>query len=225
MATAAASARSSWIGRGASWIGMVRRTQALASVSSRMACRRGSTRRNWPGPRRPRRTVSAAVNGMAPASDARPTTWSVVTAKAAGRRPFRSTRAPTRSPSAKTMAAGPSHGARKPAVRRRHVATWGCGERRRAGASGIAAIRAGVRAQPVVVSSSSASSSDSESEPSGDRSGPAASSSAAMPSAGTTSAVRPRTCSRLPRTVLISPLWEIERNGWASRQTGWVFVA
>ena len=39
------------------------------------------------------------------------------------------------------------------------------------------------------------------------------------------SRVRPRTCSRFPRTVLISPLWAIERNGWARRQTGWVFVA
>ena len=39
------------------------------------------------------------------------------------------------------------------------------------------------------------------------------------------SPVRPRTCSRLPRTVLISPLWAIERNGCASRQTGCVFVA
>ena len=39
------------------------------------------------------------------------------------------------------------------------------------------------------------------------------------------SRVRPRTCSRLPRTVLISPLCEIERNGWARRHTGRVFVA
>ena len=39
------------------------------------------------------------------------------------------------------------------------------------------------------------------------------------------SPLRPRTCSRLPRTVLISPLWAIERNGCARRQTGCVFVA
>ena len=99
-----------------------------------------------------------------------------VTAKAAGRSPFRSTSAPTRWPSAKTIAAGPSHGARKPAVRRRSVATCGCGARRSPSASGIAVSRAGVRSQPVEVRSSSASSSDSESEPSSDRSGPAASS-------------------------------------------------
>ena len=204
----------------------MRRTHAFASVSSRIACRRGSTSSNCPGPSRPRRTVSAATNGIAPASEARPTTRSLVTAYAAGRSPLRSTNAPTRSPSAKTIAAGPSHGARNPAVRRRHVATWGCGDRRRAGASGIAAIRAGDNAQPVVVSSSSASSSESESEPSGESSGPAANSSAATPSAGTASR-RPaadllRDC---PRTVLISPLWAIERNGWARRQTGCVLVA
>ncbi len=39
------------------------------------------------------------------------------------------------------------------------------------------------------------------------------------------SAARPRTCSRFPRTVLISPLWASERKGWASRQSGAVFVA
>ena len=34
------------------------------------------------------------------------------------------------------------------------------------------------------------------------------------------SAARPRTCSRLPRTVLISPLWASARNGWASPHVG-----
>ncbi len=35
-----------------------------------------------------------------------------------------------------------------------------------------------------------------------------------------------RPCSRLalPRSVLISPLWAIMRNGWASRQLGNVLV-
>ena len=54
------------------------------------------------------------MNGTAPASDATATSRSRVTAKAAGRRPLRSTSAPTRRPSANTIAAGPSHGARKP---------------------------------------------------------------------------------------------------------------
>ena len=138
-----ASQRSSWTGRGASWIGSARRTQAFASASSRMARRPGSTRRSSPGPRRPRRTVSAAANGTAPASEATATSRSRVTAKAAGRSPFRSTSAPTRRPSAKTIAAGPSHGARNPAVRRRSVATCGCGARRSASASGIAVRSAG----------------------------------------------------------------------------------
>ena len=223
-AAATVSERSSWIGRGASWIGSMRRARVLASASSRIARRPGSTSSSSPGPRRPRRTVSAAANGTAPASEATATSRSRVTANEAGRSPLRSTIAPTRTPSAKTIAAGPSQGARKPAVRRRSVATCGCGERRRASASGIAASKAGVRSQPVAISSSSASSSESESEPPGERSGPAARSSAAIAFVPVSRA-RPRTCSRLPRTVLISPLWAMSRNGWARPQTGCVFVA
>ena len=52
----------------------LRSAQAFASASSRIACRRGSTSSSWPGPSRPRRTVSAAVNGIAPASEATPMT-------------------------------------------------------------------------------------------------------------------------------------------------------
>ena len=62
--------RSSYIGRAASWIGSARSAQAFASASSRIARRPGSTSSSSPGPRRPRRTVSAALNGTAPASDA-----------------------------------------------------------------------------------------------------------------------------------------------------------
>ncbi len=224
MTAAAASTESSWIGRGASWIWRWRRTWALASVSSRIVRRRGSTSSISPGPSRPRRVVSAGVNGTAPASEATATSRSRVTANAAGRSPLRSTSAPTRRPSANTMAAGPSHGASMPAVRRRSVATWGWGARRSPIASGIAVSSADGSSQPVVVRSSSPSSSDSESEPSGESNGPASSSSAANRRAPRSRA-RPRTCSRLPRTVLISPLWAIARNGWASRQTGVVFVA
>ena len=68
--------RSSYIGRAASWIGSVRSAQAFASASSRIARRPGSTRSSSPGPRRPRRTVSAALNGTAPASDATATSRS-----------------------------------------------------------------------------------------------------------------------------------------------------
>ena len=97
-----------------------------------------------PGPAARAGPSRRPLNGMAPASDATATSRSRVTAKAAGRSPLRSTSAPTRRPSAKTIAAGPSHGARKPAVRRRSVATCGCGARRSASASGIAVSSAGV---------------------------------------------------------------------------------
>ena len=96
--------------------------------------------------------------------------------------------------------------------------------RRRPGASRIRASMAVAIGQPVATSSSMASSSESESEPSGLSRGPAARRRAAERLVAP-SAVRPRTCSRLPRTVLISPLWASSRNGWASGQVGCVFVA
>ena len=65
--------------------------------------------------------------GRRPASDATATSRSRRHREGAGRRPLRSMSAPTRRPSAKTIAAGPSHGASIPAVRRRSVATCGCG--------------------------------------------------------------------------------------------------
>ncbi len=182
----------------------------FASVSSRIARRPGSTRSSSPGPRRPRRTVSAALNGIAPASDATATRRSRVTANAAGRSPLRSTSAPTRWPSANTIAAGPSHGARNPAVRRRSVATCGCGARRRASASGMAASSAGVelpagRRQQLerLVERERVRAVRREERPGREELAARAAEVAA-------SATRPRTCSRLPRTVLISPLWAIE---------------
>ena len=84
---------------------------------------------------------------------------------------------------------------------------------------------AGVSSQPVAVRSSSASSSESESEPSGGQQRTGGEKRRARSPEPAASPARPRTCSRLPRTVLISPLWAIDRNGWASRQTGCVFVA
>ena len=67
---------------------------------------------------------------------------------------------------------------------------------------------------------SSASSSESESEPSGgeERPGSPARSRAAAPRPGRRA--RPRNCSRLPRTVLISPLWASGRKGCARRHVG-----
>ena len=213
-ASSRATARSGpGIGRGASWIGSARSARAFASASSMIDRRPGSTSSSSPGPRRPRSSCRRPERHRAgPRGDGD----QAISGRRndAGRSPL-GRPAPTRSPSEKTIAAGPSHGARKPAVRRRRVATCGCGERRSAGASGIEASRAGVSSQPVVISSSSDSSRESESNPSGESSGPAASSSAATGFAPW-SPLRPRTCSRLPRTVLISPLWAIERNGWAS---------
>ena len=63
---------------------------------------------------------------------------------AAGRRPLRSSSAPTRRPSLNTNAPGPSHGATNPATRRRKAATAGCGVRRRPGASGTSGEQRGL---------------------------------------------------------------------------------
>ena len=133
MAPLAASARSSWVGRGGVVDRQVAQDPGLrlgvledrAAAAARRAAARPA-RAGRAGPSRPRRTARR------PASEATATSRSRVTAKAAGRRPLRSTSAPTRRPSAKTIAAGPSHGARNPAVRRRSVATCGCGARRSA---------------------------------------------------------------------------------------------
>ena len=108
------------------------------------------------------------------------------------------------------------------------VGAWRRGDAARgagASASGMAVSRAGVRSQPVVVRSSRASSSDSESDAVARQQ--RAGGEERLGDLGLSRRRRPghRTWSRLPRTVLISPLWAIERNGWASRQTGWVFVA
>ena len=178
-----------------------------------------------PGPSRPRRTVSAAVSGTAPASEATATSRSRVTANAAGRSPLRSTIAPTRRPSAKTIAAGPSHGARNPAVRRRSVATCGCGARRRPSASGIAVEERRRRGPSRSRQQLEGLVERLRVGAVGDEQRPGGEELARRSPRRRDRAVRPRTCSRLPRTVLISPLWAIDRNGWASRQIGWVFVA
>ena len=167
------------------------------------------------------------LNGTAPASEATATSRSRVTAKAAGRRPLRSTSAPTRRPSAKTM--------RRRAVPRREEPGRPAAERgdvrdaaRGAGpsASGIAARSAGVevpagRRQQLEGLVERQRVGAVRREQRAGREERRAATSRVAPRR----AARPRTCSRLPRTVLISPLWAIDRNGWASRQTGCVFVA
>ena len=90
-------------------------------------------------------------------------------------------------------------------------------------ASGIIIMIACVSGRPESMSSSATSSNEAESEPIGLISG--YSSSGTSPSIGWDScAWRARIQLRLPLTVLISPLWAMVRNGWASGQDGNVLV-
>ena len=167
-----------------------------------------------------------AASGTAPASDAAATSRSAVTANASGRSPFRSTSAPTRRPSPKTSAAGPSHGARNPATRRRERAGQRMAERPQ---------RRRLRDERQERGLEAPAGRDEELErlverqrvgPVGRQQRPGLEQPpAAPPGPPWASPARPRTCSRFVRIVLISPLCAIERNGWASRHSGWVFVA
>ena len=165
----------------ASWIGSARQGPGLRlGVLEDRARGAGSTSSSSPGPRRPRRIVSAAVNGHR----ARPRRRRRPAGRGSPRRPPVAARCdrPARRPAGRRRRRSPPA---RPTARATRPSgdgaspTCGCGARRSASASGIAASRAGVSSQPVVVSSSSASSSDSESEPSGESSGPAARSSRA----------------------------------------------
>ncbi len=91
-----------------------RAASSRAWRSWRMTWRSTSTTMISPGPRRRRSTVSAASMGMAPPSEAAATRPDAVTVTESGRRPLRSSMAPTRVPSLKHSAAGPSQGASKP---------------------------------------------------------------------------------------------------------------
>ena len=214
---AAASGRSSWTGRGASWIGKVAKDVVLASASSRIARRRGLdeqqlARAETPAPDRVgrRERDRAGLGGHRDQSVAGDRERRRSQAVAVDHRADPAGRPRRRSPPGRPTVRG---------SRRSGAGAW-----RRAGAASDAARaprgsrRGGPGSGPSrsSISSSSASSSESESEPSGESSGPAPTarrrSAFAPPIA---SSVRPRTCSRLPRTVLISPLWAIERNGWA----------
>ena len=168
--------------------------------------------------------------GTAPPSDAATTMPSRETVTASGRRPLRSRMAPTRRPSLKQSAAGPSHGRDEAARARRGSASSSgsaveCAARapRRSRARSAASSR-----QPDATRRSSASSSESESEPPG-------CSERGMSPRGRRRAVppsrarRPRSSSRPPRTVLTSPLWREEaerlrerpgRDACSSRSAG-----
>ena len=172
---------------------------------------------------------------LEPCSAARSGPRRLRTRRPRGRRARRSPRAaagrcdracaPTRRPSLK-------HEGGRAVPRRQQAARRGAGtrrarrarSRRSSGASGIASRSAASSRQPDATRRSSASSSESESEPPGMQQR-ARAPRARRPSGPPSGARRPRSCSRLPRTVLISPLWARRRNGWASAQVGCVFVA
>ncbi len=77
--------------------------------------------------------------------------------------------------------------------------------------------------RPPMCSSSSTSSNDAESEAPGVQTGNSRSRSPGIRSESR-SASRARIQLRLPMTVLISPLWAMNRNGWDSGQLGKVLV-
>ena len=90
-------------------------------------------------------------------------------------------------------------------------------------ASGIIISTECGRLRPPMWSSSRTSSNDAESEAPGVQIGNSRSRSPGITSEAS-SASRARIQLRLPMTVLISPLWAMNRNGWASGQLGKVLV-
>ena len=96
------------------------RTTSRKSARSRRSLRNCSvvttspeakrTMRRPPGPRRPRSTTASSPKSTIPASEAHSTLLLAVRHQRSGRNPVRSRAAPIVSPSANTMAAGPSHG-------------------------------------------------------------------------------------------------------------------
>ena len=140
-----------------------------------------------------------------------------------GRNPLRSNTAPTIVPSVKVTQAGPSHGSISEA--------WNCQNARSSAsievlfsqASGIIMSTAWGRLRPPRWSSSRTSSKLAESEASGVQIGESLLRSPGMLALAS---IASRACMRLrlPRTVLISPLWATKRNGCASGQDGKVLV-
>ena len=85
-------------------------TSALICSSSMMTPALVSIRNILPGCSLPFRTIRSEVIDDTPISEAKITKPSSVTMNLPGRRPFLSRVAPTKSPSVKITAAGPSHG-------------------------------------------------------------------------------------------------------------------
>ena len=123
-----------------------------------------STRNIRPGCSRPRSTIFSGGIGSTPASLASTTVSSLVSHQRPGRRPLRSSTAPSTVPSVKVTQAGPSHGSISDA--------WNSAKPRMAGsivalfshASGIIISTACGRVRPPRCSSSSTSSNEAESD-------------------------------------------------------------
>ncbi len=94
--------------------GLLDASSVLISSSSMMRPATVSTRNIFPGRRRPRRATRPGAMSSTPVSDASTIRPSVVTSHRPGRRPLRSSVAPTSAPSLNTIAAGPSHGSMRP---------------------------------------------------------------------------------------------------------------
>ena len=182
-----------------------------------------SIRNILPGSRRPLATMSSVGMSSTPASEASTTRPSRVCHQRPGRSPLRSSTAPTIVPSVKVTQAGPSHAS--------IIEAWNWQNARRRGsmsgtfsqASGTIIITQCGTLRPPRCSSSNTSSSDAESEASGVQIGNSRLRSPGIRSVSR-SASRARMRFRLPRTVLISPLWATNRNGCARGQDGKVLV-
>jgi hypothetical protein len=85
-------------------------TSRLSSASSTIRPSEVSTTNIMPGWSRPLARTRSGGTSITPVSDARITRSSEVIVQRAGRRPLRSSVAPTSWPSLNTIAAGPSHG-------------------------------------------------------------------------------------------------------------------
>jgi hypothetical protein len=87
-----------------------------ADAPSRTVPSAVSTRIIPPGASRPRCATAEGSSGSAPASEHATTRPSWVRSHRRGRRPLRSSRAPTETPSVKHTAAGPSQGSMRSAI-------------------------------------------------------------------------------------------------------------
>ncbi len=182
-----------------------------------------STRNIRPGIRRPRSTISDGSIGSTPDSLASTMRPAAVRHQRPGRRPLRSSTAPSRVPSVNVTQAGPSHGSMSEEWNSAKARTSSGMSGRPCHASGIVISTACGRVRPARCSSSSTSSRVAESDASGVHSGNARDRSPGIASVRSSDS---RACMRLrlPRIVLISPLCAMWRNGCARSQAGNVLV-